>query len=77
MKCSLIDDERAQIKNALENRIEFLFYSLHMNPKCDDIQISIIALDSIGYADVAERYREQLPEWERKYNENDFDDYDD
>ena len=77
MKCSLISEEREQIKNALENRIEFLFYSLHMNPQCDDIQISIIALDSIGYDDVAERYRAQLPEWERKYNENDFDEYDD
>ena len=75
MKCSLVSEEREQIKNALENRIEFLFYSLHMNPQCDDIQISIIALDSIGYDDVAERYREQLPEWELKYKENDFDDY--
>ena len=74
MKYSLIDAEREQIKNALENRIEYLFYALHMNPMCDDIQISIIALDSIGYAEIAERYREQLPEWERKYNENDFDD---
>ena len=77
MKCSLIDEERVQIKNALENRIEYLFYALHMSPMCDDIQISIIALDSIGYAEIAERYREQLPEWERKYNENDFDEYDD
>ena len=77
MKCSLVDEEREQIKNALENRIEFLFYSLHMSPMCDDIQTSIIALDSIGYEEVAERYREQLPEWERKYNENDFDEYDD
>lgn len=77
MKCSLVKEEREQIKNALENRIEYLFYALHMNPLCDDIQISIIALDSIGYDDVAERYREQLPEWERKYNENDFDEYDD
>ena len=77
MKCNLVDEEREQIKNALENRIEFLFYSLHMNPQCDDIQISIIALDSIGFEEIAERYREQLPEWERKYNENDFDEYDD
>ena len=75
MKCSLTSEEREQIKNALENRIEFLFYGLHMNPNGDDIQISIIALDSIGYCEIAERYREQLPEWERKYNENDFDDY--
>lgn len=76
MKCNLVDEEREQIKNALENRIEYLFYSLHMNPMCDDIQVSIIALDSIGYEEIAERYREQLPEWGRMYNENDFDEYD-
>ena len=68
MKCSLVKEEREQIKNALENRIEFMFYTLHMDPWGDDIQISISALDSIGYADVAERYREQLPEWQNIFD---------
>ena len=76
MKYSLIDDEREQIKNALENRIEYLFYALHMNPMCDDIQISIIALDSIGYDDVAERYREQLPEWQYIFDNDKWENYD-
>ena len=75
MKYSLVDEEREQIKNALENRIEFLFYSLHMSPMCDDIQISIIALDSIGYDDVAERYREQLPEWQNIFDNDKWEDY--
>ena len=75
MKCNLVKEEREQIKNALENRIEFLFYSLHMNPMCDDIQISIIALDSIGYAEIAERYREQLPEWQYIFDNDKWEDY--
>ena len=75
MKYSLVNEEREQIKNALENRIEFLFYSLHMSPMCDDIQISIIALDSIGYDDVAERYREQLPEWQNIFDNDKWEDY--
>ena len=75
MKCSLIDDERVQIKNALENRIEYLFYALHMSPMCDDIQISIIALDSIGFEEIAERYREQLPEWQYIFDNDKWEDY--
>ena len=75
MKCSLISEEREQIKNALENRIEYLFYALHMHPLCDDIQISIIALDSIGYDDVAERYRAQLPEWQYIFDNDKWEDY--
>ena len=75
MKCSLVDEEREQIKNALENRIEYLFYALHMHPQCDEIQISIIALDSIGYDDVAERYREQLPEWQYIFDNDKWEDY--
>ena len=75
MKYSLTKDEREQIKNSLENRIEYLFYALHMHPLCDDIQISIIALDSIGYDDVAERYREQLPEWQYIFDNDKWEDY--
>ena len=75
MKCSLIDEERVQIKNALENRIEYLFYALHMSPMCDDIQISIIALDSIGFEEIAERYREQLPEWQYIFDNDKWEDY--
>ena len=75
MKYSLISEEREQIKNALENRIEYLFYALHMHPLCDDIQISIIALDSIGYAEIAERYREQLPEWQYIFDNDKWEDY--
>ena len=75
MKYSLIKEEREQIKNALENRIEYLFYALHMHPQCDDIQISIIALDSIGYDDVAERYRKQLPEWQYIFDSGKWEDY--
>ena len=75
MKCSLVDEEREQIKSALENRIEYLFYALHMNPMCDDIQISIIALDSIGFEEVAERYREQLPEWQYIFDNDKWEDY--
>lgn len=77
MKISLTKEERAQIKFALENRIEYLVYSLRMNPQCDDIQVSIIALDSMGFEHTAQRYREQLKEWERMYNENDYPDYED
>ena len=75
MKCSLVDEERVQIKNALENRIEYLFYALHMSPMCDDIQISIIALDSIGFEEIAERYREQLPEWQYIFDNDKWEDY--
>ena len=75
MKCSLIDEERVQIKNALENRIEYLFYALHMSPMCDDIKISIIAIDSIGFEEIAERYREQLPEWQYIFDNDKWEDY--
>lgn len=68
MKVSLTDEERTMCAYALENRIEFLFYELHMNPMCDSIQVSIIALDSLGYEEKAEEYRAMLPEWQDIYD---------
>lgn len=68
MKVSLTDEERTMCAYALENRIEFLFYELHMNPMCDSIQVSIIALDSLGYKEKAEEYRAMLPEWQDIYD---------
>lgn len=33
--------EREEVRYALENRIEYLVYALHMNPMCADIQSSL------------------------------------
>lgn len=77
MKVSLTADEREQIKYALENRIEYLVYSLHMPPMSNAIQMSIIALDSMGFEDTAQGYREQLKEWQDMYDSNDYPDYGD
>lgn len=71
----LTNEEREQIKFALENRIEYLVYSLHMPPMCDAIQCSIIALDSIGFEDTAQGYREQLKEWQDMYDDDNYPDY--
>lgn len=77
MKVSLTNEEREQIKFALENRIEYLVYSLHMPPMCDAIQTSIIALDSMGFEDTAQGYREQLKEWQDMYDNDNYPDYGD
>ena len=73
MKVSLTDEERAMCRYALENRIEFLFYECHRDPMCDDIQVSIIALDSLGYEERAEEYRSLLPEWQDIYDRDAWD----
>lgn len=74
-KVSLTEEEREQVKYALENRIEYLIYSLHMPPMSDAIQVSIIALDSLGYGDTAQGYRDQLKEWQDMYDNNNYPDY--
>lgn len=76
-KVSLTDEEREQVKYALENRIEYLIYSLHMPPISTDVLISIIALDSLGYGDTAQGYREQLKEWQDMYDTDNYPDYGD
>lgn len=76
-KVSLTEEEKEQIKYALENRIEYLIYSLHMPPMSDAVQVSIIALDSMGFEDTAQGYREQLKEWQDMYDSNDYPDYGD
>lgn len=76
MKLSLTNEEIEQIKFALENRIEYLVYSLHMPPMCDAIQTSIIALDSIGFEKTSQFYREQLKEWQYMYDTDNYPDYD-
>lgn len=76
-KVSLTTEEKEQIKYALENRIEYLIYSLHMPPMSDEVQVSIIALDSIGFDNTAQGYREQLKEWQEMYDRNDYPDYGD
>lgn len=77
MKISFTDEEREQVKYALENRIEYLVYSRHMPPMDDAIQCSIIALDSMGFEDTAQRYREQIPEWQAMYDTDNYPDYGD
>lgn len=73
----LFDGERQELKYALENRIEYLVYGVHMHPMADDIQTSIRLLDILGYRKSAQGYREMMSEWERMYNEHDYPDYDD
>lgn len=74
-KISFTEEEREQIKYALENRIEYLVYSLHMPPMSDGVQVSIIALDSMGFEDTAQGYREQLKEWQDMYDNDNYPDY--
>lgn len=76
-KVSLTEEEREQIKYALENRIEYLIYSLHMPPMSDAVQVSIIALDSLGYEDTAQGYREELKKWQDMYDTDNYPDYGD
>lgn len=72
-KYTLTEEERENIKYALVNRIEYCVYELHMNPLCDSIQVSIIALDSLGYEERAEEYRSLLPKWQDIYDRDAWD----
>ena len=72
----LTDGECQEIRYALENRIEYLVYALHMHPMCDDIQTSIRVLDFMGYHEQAKFYRSQLKEWQDMYDNNNYPDYD-
>lgn len=72
----LFDGECQEIRYALENRIEYLIYGLHMHPMCDDVQTSIRVLDILGYKEQATWYRGQLKEWQDMYDNNNYPDYD-
>lgn len=71
-KYTLTEEERENIKYALINRIEFCVNELHMNPLCDTVQVSIIALDSLGYEERAQEYREMTPEWLDAYEKGEW-----
>lgn len=73
MKVSLTEEEITMCAYALENRIEFLFYELHKNPMCDAIQVSITALDSLGFEEEACAYHALLPEWQDIYDRDAWD----
>lgn len=73
----LTDGECQEIRYAIENRIEYMIYALHMHPMCDDVQTSIRVLDIMGYHEQAQDYREQMSEWQEMYDKNDYPDYDD
>lgn len=68
--------ECEEIRYAVENRIEYLVYALHMNPMCADIQSSIRVLALMGYHEQAKYYRAQLPAWQEMYDTNNYPDYD-
>lgn len=72
----LMDEECREIVFALENRIEYLVYALHMHPMCDDIQTSIRVLDTLGYHDTAQGYRNRLKEWQDMYDNDNYPAYD-
>lgn len=71
-KVELTDGECTEIRYAVENRIEYMVYALHMHPMCDDIQTSIRVLDIMGYHKQAEWYRAQLPAWQEMYDTNNY-----
>lgn len=72
----LTEEECKEVRYALENRIEYMVYSLHMHPMHDEIQTSIRVLDIMGYHKQAEWYRSQMQEWQDMYDNNNYPDYD-
>ena len=72
----LTDGECQEIRYAVENRINYLIYALHMHPMCDNVQTSIRVLDLMGYHEQAKFYRSQLKEWQNMYDTDNYPEYD-